>query len=154
LADQKPSVFIRILDFYEVNVCDMVRKIRIKNTSIGHVSAEFLKNKNTKTADAIWNALPIEANANLWGEEIYFSTNVNAALENSQDLVDVGDIAYWPPGEAFCIFFGPTPASTDDQPRAASSVNVFARVRGDPSIFKKVRDGERMVIERETTRMR
>ena len=128
----------------------MARKIKIKNTSIGHISAELLEDKNAKTADAIWDALPIEANANLWGEEIYFSTKVKASLENSQELVDVGDIAYWPPGKAFCIFFGPTPASTDDRPRAASSVNVFARVQGNPAVFKKVRDGEKIVIERET----
>jgi hypothetical protein len=127
----------------------MVRKIRIKNSSIGEVSAEILEDRNPKTADAIWKALPIEANANRWGEEVYFSTNVKSSLENSQELVDVGDIAYWPPGKAFCIFFGPTPASTDDRPRAASSVNVFARTLGDSSTFKKVRDGERIIIERE-----
>jgi hypothetical protein len=129
----------------------MVRRILIKNSSIGEMAAEFLENKNPKTADAIWNALPIEAQVNRWGEEIYFSTRVNASVENAQELVEVGDIAYWPPGKAFCIFFGRTPASTDARPRAASEVNVFARTLGDASTFKRVRDGEKMVIERGKT---
>jgi len=126
----------------------MARKILIKSSSIGEVSAEILENKNPKTADAIWNALPIEARANRWGEEIYFSTNVKASLESPQEVVDVGEIAYWPPGKAFCIFFGRTPASTDDRPRAASAVNVFGKTLGNISSFKTVRDGEKIVIER------
>ena len=129
----------------------MVRRILIKNSSIRQMAAEFLENKNPKTADAIWNALPIEAHANRWGEEIYFSTSVNASVEQAQEFVDIGDIAYWPPGKAFCIFFGRTPASTDGRPRAASEVNVFARTVGDASTFKKLRDGERIVVEREKT---
>lgn len=127
----------------------MVRRMLIKNSSIGQMVAEFLENKNPKTADAIWNALPIEAHANRWGEEIYFPTSVNASVEQAQELVDIGDIAYWPPGKAFCIFFGRTPASTDARPRAASDVNVFARTLEDASTFKKLRDGEKIVIERE-----
>jgi hypothetical protein len=127
----------------------MARKIVIKASSIGEVSAEVLENKNPKTADAIWNALPIEAKANRWGDEIYFSTGVKASLEDAQEVVGVGEIAYWPPGKAFCIFFGPTPASTDNQPRAASEVNVFAKTLGDPATFKKVRDGEKITIERQ-----
>ena len=126
----------------------MVRKMLIKNSSIGVVPAEFLENKNPQTAEAIWNALPIEARANRWGEEIYFSTNVKASLENAQEVVDVGEIAYWPPGKAFCIFFGRTPASTDDRPRAASAVNVFGKTVGNPHTFKKVRDGEKIIIQR------
>ena len=126
----------------------MVRKILIKNSSIGEVPAEIHEDKNPKTADAVWNALPIEARANRWGEEIYFSTNVKASQENAQEIVKMGEIAYWPPGNAFCIFFGRTPASTDDRPRAASPVNVVGKALGDPSVFKKVRDGEKIVIER------
>jgi hypothetical protein len=66
----------------------------------------------TPTADAIWSALPIEARANTWGDEIYFSIPVKADLEkNAQEVVQLGDLGYWPPGTAFCIFFGPTPTS-------------------------------------------
>ena len=116
----------------------MVPKMVIKSSSIGEMPAEFLQKKNPQTADAIWNALPIEARANRWGEEIYFSTNVRASLENAQEIVEVGDIAYWPPGKAFCMFLGRTPASTDDRPRAASGVNVLGKTLGEPSAFRKV----------------
>jgi len=126
----------------------MVRKIVIKSSAIGEAAAELLEGKNPKTADAIWNALPIEGRANRWGEEIYFSTTVRASLENAQEIVEVGEIAYWPPGKAVCIFFGRTPASTDDRPRAASAVNVFGKTLGQPSAFNRVRDGDKVVIER------
>lgn len=129
----------------------MARKIVIKAPSIGEVPAEILDNKNPKTGEAIWNALPIEAKANRWGDEIYFSTGVKTSLEDAQEVVAVGEIAYWPPGKAFCIFFGTTPASTDEKPRAASEVNVFAKTLGDPSAFKKVRDGEKITIEKSKT---
>lgn len=126
----------------------MVRKILIKSSAAGEVAAELYEEKNPKTASAIWNALPIEARANRWGEEIYFSTGVKVSQENAQETVQVGEIGYWPPGNAFCIFFGRTPASTNDQPRAASPVNVFGKVLGDPFVFRKVRDGERIVIDK------
>ena len=129
----------------------MARKLVIKTSSIGEVPAEILENKNPRTAEAIWNALPIEARANRWGDEIYFSTGVKTSLEDAQEVVAVGEIAYWPPGKAFCIFFGPTPASTDEKPRAASEVNVFARTLGDPSTFKKARTGEKITIEKSKT---
>lgn len=126
----------------------MIRKILTKSPAIGEVSAELYEDKNPKTIEAIWNALTIEARANCWGEEIYFSTGVKISQENAQETVQVGEIGYWPPGNAFCIFFGRTPASTDNRPRAASPVNVFGKVSGDPSVFKKVRDGDRIVIEK------
>ena len=126
----------------------MVRKIIIKTSAAGEVSAELYEDKNRKTGDAIWNALPMEARANRWGEEIYFSTGVKIGEENSQEVVQVGEIGYWPPGKAFCIFFGRTPASTDDKPRAASPVNVFGKVIGDLSGLKKVRDGDQITINK------
>jgi len=125
-----------------------VRKLIIKTSAAGEVSAELYEDKNRKTGDAIWNALPIEAKANRWGEEIYFSTGVKIGEENSQEVVQVGEIGYWPPGKAFCIFFGRTPASTDDKPRAASPVNVFGKVIGDLSGLKKVRDGDQITIDK------
>jgi len=126
----------------------LARKIIIKTSATGEVSAELYEDKNRKTGDAIWNALPMEARANRWGEEIYFSTGVKIGEENSQEGVQVGEIGYWPPGKAFCIFFGRTPASTDDKPRAASPVNVFGKVIGDLSGLKKVRDGDQITIDK------
>lgn len=94
------------------------------------------------TADAIWATLPIDSRASTWGEEIYFSIPVEAELEaGAQAEVALGDIAYWPPGSAFCIFFGRTPASTGDAPVAASAVNVIGRVAGDLSGLHDIPSG-------------
>ena len=124
----------------------LAKRIQIITPATGKVAAELIE-KNPKTEEAIWNALPIEGKANRWGDEIYFSIPVNVGLEEGQEVVSVGDVAYWPPGKAFCIFFGPTPASRGNEPRAYSPVNVFAKIVGDASIFKKVKTGEKIRIE-------
>ncbi|HAK94424.1 MAG TPA: hypothetical protein DCM87_05345 [Planctomycetes bacterium] len=99
------------------------------------------------SAQRIWDALPIEGEANTWGEEIYFQIPVKIAREpEARADVDVGELGYWAPGEAFCIFFGRTPASTGAAPRAASAVNIVGKVTGDATRFKVVRDGERVVL--------
>ncbi|HET7264649.1 MAG TPA: cyclophilin-like fold protein [bacterium] len=103
-----------------------------------------------KTADAVWNALPLEARASTWGDEIYFSIPVECAPEAPREVVEMGDLGYWPPGSAFCIFFGPTPASHGREIRPASPVNVFGRVSGDATVFKAVRSGTAVTIERAT----
>ena len=122
-------------------------RIRIITPSAGEVQAE-LSEENPRTARAIWEALPIEARANTWGDEIYFSIPVDVGVENPKEIVEMGDLGYWPPGNAFCIFFGPTPASRGDEIRPASSVNVVGRVLGDPMVFKMVRGGEKVTLER------
>ena len=122
-------------------------KIRIITDATGPVEAR-LTTESPDTAKEVWEALPIEARANTWGDEIYFSIPVDADPENPQEVVALGDIAYWPPGKAFCIFFGRTPASRGDEIRPASAVNVFGKLDGDPIIFKKVQSGERIRIER------
>ncbi|GAB4562028.1 MAG: cyclophilin-like fold protein [Anaerolineae bacterium] len=120
-----------------------MRRIRI---TAGGVSATATLN-DSSTADAIWEALPIQARANTWGDEIYFSIPVRLESEDPREVVELGDLGYWPPGHAFCIFFGRTPVSAGDEIRPASPVNVFGRVEGDPTVFKAVRDGERISIE-------
>ena len=123
----------------------MQRKIRITAGSVG-MEAELTE---SETADAFWEALPITGSANVWGEEIYFQVPVEAPLEASaREEMEVGEIAYWPPGSAFCIFFGRTPASVDDAPRAASPVNPLGKVTGDPKDFLGVRSGEEVRLER------
>lgn len=82
------------------------------------------------------------------GDEIYFSIGVKAKRENAQQVVEKGTIAYWPPGNAFCIFFGFTPASVGDEIRAASPVNILGRVSGDPEVFKRVKDGDEIVLSK------
>ncbi len=103
---------------------------------------------DSRTAGAIWNALPIEAAAQTWGDEVYFPVPVTLPEDEAQPVVGMGDLGYWPPGKAFCIFFGPTPASRGTECRPASPVNVFGRVEGDPKVFKAVRAGERVRLER------
>lgn len=122
----------------------MARAIRI---TAGGVSAAAELNDST-TATAIWDALPLEAKAETWGDEIYFGIAVRAEADRAKEVVALGDLGYWPPGSAFCIFFGPTPASRGDEIRPASPVNVVGRVSGDATVFKKVRGGTRVTIER------
>ncbi len=125
----------------------MSMRIRFRSPSIGSVEAEMIE-ENPKTAEAVWDALPIEGVAERWGDEVYFSTPIELGEENARERVEVGEIAYWPPGRAICIFFGPTPVSRGGEIRAASPVNVFARILGDATIFRRVRMGERILVER------
>lgn len=103
----------------------------------------------TPTADAVWEALPLEGKVQRWGEEIYFG--VALKLPPEQDAradVAVGEIAYWPEGPAIALFFGPTPASTGAAPVAASPVNVFGRISGDATRLARVRGGGRVRLTR------
>jgi hypothetical protein len=120
------------------------RTIRIRG---GQVSA-LARLDASRTAVAVWAALPLEAKAERWGDEIYFDIGVDVAPESPRDVVERGDLGYWPPGRAFCVFFGPTPMSRGDEIRPASAVNVFGRVVGDPGVFKTVRTGTRLTVER------
>lgn len=122
----------------------MSRNIRI---TAGPVQLDAALN-DTQTAQSVWAALPLAAAANTWGEEIYFGIPVNAALEQGQEVVELGDLGYWPPGRAFCIFFGPTPASRGAEIRPASAVTVIGRVVGDATLFRQVRAGTTVTIER------
>jgi len=101
------------------------------------------------TAQAVWGALPIEGRANVWGDEIYFGIPVRAGEEpDARAEMEAGELAYWPPGNAFCIFFGPTPVSVDERPRAASPANILGRVLGDATLFRGVQGGTRVKITR------
>src|SRR3989442_12765068 len=122
----------------------MARAIRI---TAGQISAAAELN-DPRTASWIWYALPIEVKAETWGDEIYFGIPVRAEAERAKEVVALGDLGYWPPGHAFCIFFGPTPASRGDEIRPASAVNVIGRVSGDATVLKNVRVGTRVTIER------
>ncbi|HUU51048.1 MAG TPA: cyclophilin-like fold protein [Nitrospinota bacterium] len=122
----------------------MVKKIKL---NIG--GNEFQGELNeTKTAEAVWEKLPIKASGNRWGDEIYFSIPVKMGSENPKEVVEKGDLAYWPPGNAFCIFWGPTPASVGDECRPASPVNVFGRILGDLSALNDIKSTE-VTIEKE-----
>jgi hypothetical protein len=99
-------------------------------------------------AESIRQVLPLQGRVNTWGEEIYFS--IGLALETSDAArsdVSVGEVAYWPAGQALCIFFGRTPASgSDGEPRAASDVEPLGRIVGATDALKGVADGEKVVV--------
>jgi hypothetical protein len=125
-----------------------LKKIKIVSRAIGEVEAELFEERSPQTVKTLWAVLPITGRANTWGNEIYFFIGVKVARENADDVVEKGAIGYWPPGEAFCIFFGSTPASIGDEIRAASPVNVLGKVLGDPEIFKRVRQGDEIIIDK------
>jgi hypothetical protein len=123
------------------------RRIIIGSKAVGRIEAE-VTDENPKTANEVWNALPIKGKANRWGDEIYFSTPITLREENSREEVEIGNLAYWPPGKAVCIFFGATPVSQHGEPRAYSPVNVFAKIVGDAAVFRRVRDDDQMTLEK------
>ena len=120
----------------------MAHSITITSGAV-EVSAEL---NDTTTAEAVWNALPLSAFGNTWGDEIYFRIPVAAEPEDLQEVVDFGDLAYWPPGSALCIFFGPTPASRGDEIRPASAVAVIGRITGDAAQLRQVSAGMTVTV--------
>lgn len=104
---------------------------------------------DSTTADAVWEALPFAGEGNRWGEEIYFEVPVRQAqAADARDVLEAGELGYWPVGHAFCIFWGPTPASRGDEIRAYSPVNVFGRLEGNPRAFENLSGGARISIEK------
>jgi len=103
---------------------------------------------NTKTAKKILDALPLTGTALLWGEEIYFYIDTRIEEENPREEVEIGDLGYWSKGPAFCIFFGKTPASINEKPRAASPVNVFGRIVSGLENLKDVKSNSEIRVEK------
>ena len=104
---------------------------------------------DSPTAERIWESLPIESTVNTWGQEIYFSIPVQNDLGlDARDRMEIGELGYWPTGSAFCIFFGKTPASKGDEPRAASPVNPIGRCEGDVKVFRQITEGVTIRVER------
>ena len=114
---------------------------------IGEVAMEAELN-DTPTARQLADALPIQTSFNTWGDEIYFAVPVTAELDDSaQEVVEIGDLGYWPPGKAFCIFFGPTPLSQAGKIMPASAVNLIGKIIGDATAFKSVRQEKEILLE-------
>ena len=123
-----------------------MKKITIASGEVS-LSGEL---NDSPTAQQVWDALPIAGDARTWGDEIYFEIPVKVEQEpDARAEVEVGELAYWPMGHAFCIFFGPTPVSTDERPRAYSPVNILGRVLGDAAQFRAVQDGNKVHITKE-----
>jgi hypothetical protein len=121
--------------------------MRICKITAGDVVAEAELLDNT-TADAIWEAMPIQARGSTWGDEIYFGIPVEMGEDDAQAVVELGDLGYWPPGNALCIFYGPTPASVGSEIRPASPVNVWGHIVGDAKVFRGARSGVKVTVER------
>ena len=113
----------------------------------GGVEAMALLN-DSETAELVWAALPISASASIWGDEIYFRIDLSASEQDAREVVEMGAVAFWPPGQALCLFFGPTPMSVGDEIRPASPVNVIGRIEGDPTTLKSVPAGAPVLVER------
>ncbi len=110
------------------------------------VAAEL---NDSETAKEIAAKLPVEADFSTWGDEIYFPIPVKRGPENGKSVVDMGELGYWPPGNAFCIFYGATPGSTEDHIKPASPVNPIGRVLGDARKFKSLaRMSGRIALEK------
>ena len=123
----------------------IARKIKV---SVG-VIVVMVKLNDSSTAKALWDSLPISGNANIWGDEIYFSIPIYQEEEqDSQKTVQIGDVAYWPPGRAMCLFWGQTPVSAPGEVRPASAVNVIGVIDGDPTVLNNVSDGSEITVER------
>jgi hypothetical protein len=106
---------------------------------------------DTPTGKAVLEALPIAAKGSTWGQEIYFEIPVDESpAPDATEEVAVGDLGYWPMGHAFCIFFGRTPASTGDEPRAASPVNLIGRVLDDATVLNDSVHGVDVSVEAAT----
>ena len=122
------------------------RLIRIR---AGEVSVTAALN-DSATAYAVWDELPITGRVQTWGDEIYFPIPVDAAeAADAVETVDKGAVAYWPPGNALCLFWGPTPMSRGDEIRPASAVNVIGAIHGDPTVLAAVPSGAEIVVERQ-----
>ncbi|MFC2007960.1 cyclophilin-like fold protein [Chloroflexota bacterium] len=114
---------------------------------VGGIVLEAILN-DSNTANTIWDALPVEAHANTWGDEIYFAIPVEVELEQGQDIVKIGDLGYWPVGKAFCIFFGLTPMSSGNEIRPASAVNVFGKILGDATVLREISSGTEIFVDK------
>ena len=103
---------------------------------------------DSEAANLVSDVLPLDSSFNTWGDEIYFSIPIEINVVNGQEIVEDGDIGYWPPGHAFCIFYGETPASRNGEIRAASEVAVIGKIKGDTSVLKLANKRAHITIER------
>jgi len=115
----------------------MGRKIRIICSGF-EVEAEMMEEDQPKTCQAIWEALPFEAELEVWKEEVYFEIPVKTPSENPTPKTTAGDVSYWPDGPAFCIFFG--------RFQPISAVNTFAKIASGVENFRKLKTGDRITV--------
>ena len=106
-----------------------------------------LREDGTPSVRKLLSVVPFTSVSNRWGEEIYFTAPFHSELEaDARAIMQVGDAAYWPDGDAIALFFGRTPASTDDRPRAYGPCNIIGKVEGDPFRLTRVASGSAVVV--------
>lgn len=134
-------------DYFKCQICNIRKGDSIKKMIMRTPDQVFeIELNDSDTANAIWLALPFEAYVNVWGEEIYFEIPVKMPIENGRTRMKVGEVAFWPNGNALCFFFGPTPVSADGTPTAVSDVSLVGMVLGDAEELKKVGDRTRVSL--------
>ena len=101
---------------------------------------------DSKTANNIKKILPISNTVNIWGDEIYFQIDVSDDENNAKEIVELGDVGFWPPGNAFCLFFGLTPLSQKDEIKPASPINVVGKLKGNLDSLKSIKIGENVKV--------
>ena len=117
-------------------------KIVINNYEI------IAKLNNSLTASKIWDSLPISSTIKTWGHEIYFHTSVSIEIEEkAKEVIQFGEIVYWPTGKVIAIGFGKTPISEDDEIRLASKCNVWASTKFDLKKLINIHQGENVLVE-------
>lgn len=123
----------------------MARRLRIRAGDV-EVTADL---RDTPTADTLWMLLPVSGRATRWGDEFYFRVEAMMAdlEDDARDVLEAGEIGFWVQGQSIAIFFGPTPASREDEPRAVTPVNVLGKVRDDPRAFDRLADGVTFHLE-------
>jgi hypothetical protein len=122
----------------------MANMISIKAGTI-QVQAEL---NNTRTAKSLFRAMPMKAQVDTWGDEIYFDVPLSMEIEDGGEVVEMGAVAYWPDGPSLCLFFGRTPASRGNEIRSASPVTILGRIVGDPKVLRAVRSGAGITVEK------
>ena len=120
-------------------------KIRIAAGNV-QLTADLL---DTPTAKALVAALPFEAHAQTWGEEVYFTTPVSVKLEaDAKQIVEPGTVCFWTEGDALALPYGRTPISSDERPKLASRCNVVGALVGDPKALARIKAGEKITVSR------
>ena len=120
-------------------------KLRIESGTV-KLAVDLL---DTPTAKAVFAAVPFEARAQTWGEEVYFSTPVSAKLEpDAKQIVEPGTVCFWTEGDALALPYGRTPISTDERPKLASRCNVLGTLAGDPKMLARIKAGEKITVSK------
>ena len=119
------------------------------------IKIEFLKHSieveldDTYTSRKIWDSCPIKSITNIWGNEVYFKTDIEVIKDKTaKDVINLGEIAFWVEGSSIAIGFGPTPISISDEIRLVTKANIIGKTTADLSLLSMVNSGEIVIVER------